>query len=732
MSRALDPGFSQKKRRSCCRLCLCTSLVLFGFLLALGIYRLGRNIIAISQFSHSPIFHNQTLEEVEDRMTVVRPLVDKKQLFDIAVSVWVPSADGDSGSEAVLFSDIVFRGLHLADKHKSVNLTYRLPTAIFQRPLLKENDLRASFVLIPTEPSLVNQITAFSTWWPQSVPRQPVRSWPFPLGAADNGPQGVADQALDSFGISMPLLEFHEFRSKCAELPISQPVSAQHKDPVSAEKNQHGGEYEGQNQDRDADQGISDILKYPEHAVKRHPFVLTRTQIQVVDETHIFNRELYDAAHFDLRFHGLVSCEGMDKDMTLCSRTYPTHGNWETRLELQFLDTETGEPSTQWAYAPYLDAAASAGPKDLVPIPVSRENCLEFENMSSTDPEEFIDINWRLSYSGRTPAKHFGSKLILDLPPKRVSYTESDYNKVTRHDAAELLSEYGLAGHRFYEDAHPRRRLIIAVLLYILSPVSCLLNVSYWYTRTSTVSISVSGTTFLAIHWILWVLAVVANAFEMQESTDFSIEEWLVWLWLNVWAIGTRSLLAFLMLKTVARLTFSRKKARWIPTVGRAKPTHMERTSQRLDSRTNWRIKVGMCVSLNAINYASSKYYSFTPLSYHVLAPHHPPPGPLDGTSNPFSRAYDLVSSPLLFTGYISQLLLNQRSKTFAGRYKITVVADCIDEVLYLTKFIPSFIGRFDARPGLSVDDVVHDVLLAALAWQAIVFSKSDTDDRRG
>ncbi|KAJ6495435.1 hypothetical protein C8R45DRAFT_171031 [Mycena sanguinolenta] len=167
MARALDPGSPPRKRHSFFRLCLWTCLVLFGLDVCLHFYQIGKNFFTVSRFSHSDVFQNQTLEEVEDRNSVVRPLVDGKQLFDIAVSIWAPSVDGNSGSavsEAPLFSDILFRGLRLADKHRSVNLTYRLPVAVFQRPLLKENDLRASFVLIPTEPSLVNQISAFSTW----------------------------------------------------------------------------------------------------------------------------------------------------------------------------------------------------------------------------------------------------------------------------------------------------------------------------------------------------------------------------------------------------------------------------------------------------------------------------------------------------------------------------------------------------------------------------------------
>ncbi|KAF7344378.1 hypothetical protein MSAN_01918800 [Mycena sanguinolenta] len=726
----LDPGVPPRKRSSFCRFCLCTCPVLFGFFVAVILYGVAKALFQMTQFSHSRVFQNQTLDEVEDRAAVVRPLVDGKQSFDIAVSVWAPSADIDDGesgvdvSETPLFSDIVFRGLHLVDKHISMNVTYQLPISIFQRNILEENDLRASFVLIPTVPSLVNQITNFSTWRPEILKTPPVRSWPFPLGAADNGPQSIADRALDSFGFSMPLLEFHEFGSKCTKSEPILETNSTDEEALSDGNDEDDEEYYEEQEQVQKDTtgeppGVSDISKYPEHALKRHPFVVTRTQIRVVDETHIFNRKLYNKEHNKLR---ATSCgQGKDKqpELNLCHRTYKANGNWETRLQLQVPDKETGEPGTEWAYAPYISHAAfSAGPQDLVPVPVNRENCTQFENTSSTDPE-FITIHWRLSYSGRSPAKYAGAELIT--APKRVAYNESDYKKAMAHSSAEIQN--GLIGHRFYEDAHPRRRFLIGGLLGILSPFPSLLSMSYWYTRTSTVSISVSGTTFLALDEILSAFADLANAAETSKL-EFSSSEWLKWSAMILWTVAFELSLPFFMMRTVTRLTFSRDASQWIPTVRQISPTHMERTSQRLDSRTSWRIKVGVCVTLIVANYVSIKYYSFVPLGYYIVAPLHPPLGPDDQTtvSNPFAWAYAAASAPLALTGLLSQILLNQRSKTFAGRYKVAVVVGCIEAILRMVNFLPFVIGRFDVRPGLSVAQVIEYTLRATMAWQAVVF----------
>jgi hypothetical protein len=107
-----------------------------GFFLAMLIYGLGKALFEFTHFSHSRVFQNQTLEEVGNRASVVRPLVDEKQSFDIAVSIWALPLEENTGEsssavlETPLYSDIVFRGLHLADKHQTANLTYKLPTAI--------------------------------------------------------------------------------------------------------------------------------------------------------------------------------------------------------------------------------------------------------------------------------------------------------------------------------------------------------------------------------------------------------------------------------------------------------------------------------------------------------------------------------------------------------------------------------------------------------------------------
>ncbi|KAJ6510568.1 hypothetical protein C8R45DRAFT_964526 [Mycena sanguinolenta] len=708
----VNPGVPPKKRGSLLRFSLWIGLILGGLLLTWFIGGIVQQLFWFKNFSHSSVYQNQTLAEVENRGAIVRPLIDENQLFDIAVSIWtlpVQEEDGERVAGAVaetpLDSKIVFRGVKLADKHLTATVDYRLPTAIFRRLLLKENDLRASFVALPTSPSLLDHVTNFSTWRPETIKIPPVRPWPFPLGPSYSGPQSVADQSVDSFGISMPLLEFHEFRSKCKKSNSKKADGDEDDDETDDWELHDRGRFHA---------GISDIARNPQHAVMRHPFVLTRTQLRIVDEVHIFNRGAFNRKHNKLR---AISC-GQDQnsvpDYNLCDRSYFEHGNWETRFELQIPDERTGTLQTEWAYAPYMGHGVfTAGPKDVIPIPVTREKCTEFEDPSATDPE-FIDIHWQLSYSGRSPAKYVAGELFSQ--PTRVPHHESEHKKAKGQNSAELWN--GLFGHRFYEDAHPRRRMFISTLVYIVTFFQVVLDLGYWYTRTSTVFISVSGSILIALSGLLAACTHIANTIETDKMA-VAASQWWQLLWLIVLTLATKFSLPLLMLKTVTRVEFSANESSSISTVRVLDATHKERNSQRLDLRTSWSVKAGICVSLIAI------YHLFSPEDYHVLSAYLPAPDPDDLPTNIVARFYALVFFPLQFTGRLSQVLLNHRSRTFAGSFKAVVVLRIILVMLDLAVYWTTLIGRYDARPGLSVPQGVDMVLLAVMVWQAVILPKA-------
>jgi hypothetical protein len=91
------------------------------------------------------------------------------------------------------------------------------------------------------------------------------------------------------------------------------------------------------------------------------------------------------------------------------------------------------------------------------------------------------------------------------------------------------------------------------------------------------------------------------------------------------------------------------------------------------------------------------------------------------------------VVNPLYITGRILQLYLNLQSRSFAGRYKLSVFLMLIVEGGGLVEFTPSIVGMFDAKSGLSPHDSVQIILLLAAAWQAFSLpSVSQTTDNEG
>ncbi|KAF7290584.1 hypothetical protein MIND_01298500 [Mycena indigotica] len=686
---------------------LAVAWVLFGVL--------GQVVYHWTTFSHSQVYQNQTLSEVKTRGAVLQPLIDRDQVFDIAVSIWTLPLSGERTgpfSKTPIYSDIVFRDLHISDKHVKTTLNYKLPMHIFRKLFLKNSDLRASFVAIPKSPSLADYISNFSSWYPNKMDVPPVRSWPFPLGSPHMEDPGVIDLAIDSFGISMPLLEFHEYRrNQCGDATIHESKDLETDIDLDDDIDSAEDDPEAAPRSRLRFPPVSDIKKYPSHSVERHPFVITRTQIRIVDETHIFNRKAFNKEHNRLKASACGQNKGASPDYFLCDRAYLFNGNWETRLELK-----TPSNQTEWAYGPYLGYGAfSSGPKDIIPIPVTRTNCTDGSTNSANDPTYF-EVNWRISFSGRSPAKFSATELFPSA--ERVAHHKSAFKMTQAHDSAELWN--GLYGHQFNEDAHPRRRFAIGMISGVLSFVVGVFDVGYWYTRTTTAHISIAGTVFLALGKLFSAASVVAGKIEEDEIHP-SLSRLSELLWLIAFTAAVRLFLPGLMLKTIWRVEVTVPEgASWMtmPTIRLLPPTHRERRSQRMDRGMSWAVRVQLCLALIAL------YSFFSPEEYYVLPGQLPPRTADDHPKNIVSRLAAFLIFPLTFTGIVSQIYLNYRSKTFAGMYKLSVTLRFVAELLRLATYSTSLVGRFDAKPGLSIPAVVDLVLLGVTMWQASTLPK--------
>lgn len=141
-------------RRNSISGCKCLMLTI-GIVLSLatGAFLIISFTSAIQNFfiPHKTLYHNMSLETASHYGTVVQPLVTRQQAFDIAVTVWLRSSEKsthrgseydtkESGktqeaeeqglTETLLYSDVVFRGMHLTDKHVFSTVNFSMPTAI--------------------------------------------------------------------------------------------------------------------------------------------------------------------------------------------------------------------------------------------------------------------------------------------------------------------------------------------------------------------------------------------------------------------------------------------------------------------------------------------------------------------------------------------------------------------------------------------------------------------------
>jgi len=60
-----------------------------------------------------------------------------------------------------------------------------------------------------------------------------------------------------------------------------------------------------------------------------------------------------------------------------------------------------------------------------------------------------------------------------------VGHNQSEYENVMAQDKAELIN--GIAGHRFYDDSHPRRRVALAIMgsVLLISPADEFVAITY-------------------------------------------------------------------------------------------------------------------------------------------------------------------------------------------------------------------------------------------------------------
>ncbi|TFK38532.1 hypothetical protein BDQ12DRAFT_631119 [Crucibulum laeve] len=747
----LDPGPPRRKSSSGCKCILWTIALLFVLFVALLIGRIVDTALKGLRHPHRNLFQNATLAEVASNLSiVVQPLVDNDQTFDIAATVWVREVEDEDISKDLemvketyksraIFSDIVLRGLRLKDKHQKANIQLQVPTDIFKLDNLTNYDLRGSFVLIPTSPSLLDNIYNYSSWIPASITIPSPRAWPFPPGSSDEGIPSIRDSVMDSFGISIPLIEFHNIRSRCTSENSS--TSSQSSEgiakPTSISPDDQAEDLE---EDMDLDEEEITIPVGPtksksssnknklsstdfmvangNNVLKNHPYIVTRTQLRVTDFTKLYNRKMYNIAHQRLK---ATSCgqgiQNTKPNWTLCQRNFKVNGNLETRIQLRGMNKTTGKAYSEWAYAPYMSVLNGGhGPLDLVPVPINRENCSinqETSELSSYNDREYVNITWAVSYSGRSPVKLvLGDFGAIDF---NRNLSDTEHNLLLTQSGVELINS--LRGHRFHEDAHPRRLFFFSGINTICTFALTWMQIHYWYTRSSTVGISVHGNALLAAGIFTDFMLQVREATRHTEMAMFSkLVSCLISA--TIWLPTLLSLI-----KAITRIEIDWWRS-FIPIIRRSQATHRERASQRLDSQLPWHIKAITLLTIMG-------FFSFfaSPDDFFLIQP-----TVKFSTHDDYDYTVRLVRQlcivPFWLVGQMLQIRMNSLSRTFAGTYKLCVIVEIVVQLMGMMIHIPMIAGRVGYNRGLSLYQLLCIFLVSVKAWQATTFrSVAHTDD---
>lgn len=142
---------------------------------------------------------------------------------------------------------------------------------------------------------------------------------------------------------------------------------------------------------------------------------------------------------------------------------------------------------------------------------------------------------------------------------------------------------------------------------FILSIVVFILDIRYWYTRRSTVSISILGTALISGSELYGKLETF---FVKEKLKGFSIPRFIASLLLIT---STSLVLPLLMIKAILHIEFHWWKGTSLfPIMQRGAATHRERASERLEATMSWYARVAVCIFhyRSAIGDSGSSFFS--------------------------------------------------------------------------------------------------------------------------
>ncbi|KAJ7796927.1 hypothetical protein B0H14DRAFT_2912994 [Mycena olivaceomarginata] len=552
-----------------------------------------------------------------------------------------PTKAQDDIFEVALYSGVIIQNATLSDKGLTAAVPLEFPLGIFLEQNLTAEHLRASFVVSPS--------------WRSRA-------------ASPTEQKSLIDRAIDSFSLSVPMIEFHPIVSHCDVM-----LNAAGFTNTTPAHNQPWGSN-----------------------ARRHPHVTSRLHLRILNEQHLFNLEAYNTVHNKLRRTSCGLGYNLGKALphrSVCSRTYEEVGPMETRLE--FSDSHHEE--TEWAYAPFLSAALNAaGPLDYIPVPVNRVNCSAQASYNSTnlpvlEPSLLNDtmkVIWHISFSGRTPRKMLFSDLTAFAPV--INASQSELERIEAQ--VQFEHQNTLRAHRFHIDSHPRRRLVAYTLGFLSGLLAFLLDVVYYRRLILTVGISIRGQWLSIASLLAWTVELI---FDSSDPTEKIV--------LGCFYIS----LSVIHLFAITRMELSWRGFTRLPATF-AHATHAERCNGKSSYLLFFQsmLILAMCLFLA------------DPFQRDLI----PSPLPPDPEATARSTAGYIFSASVTAAYCVSgalQLFMNHRARTFGGMYKAAVWLMVAERVLHFTVYLPAILGRIPDRAPLSLGTVINVLPLLVQAWQA-------------
>ncbi|WRT66037.1 uncharacterized protein IL334_002989 [Kwoniella shivajii] len=738
--------------------CLAVSCVLvvcgIGLVVTFAVFSFVKSTVQTVRDPHKSLLYNGTVTPDLTSAQVVRPLIDEETKFDILLTIYSRIPNDETGykdeyedesqawnstdysrdimaiaaktgippvevkhlpTEKVIFEDVILKGLSLSDRDVEKTVKIELPLKRFYDRSLYTSDVRAAVALIPLHPNKLERMEDYTNWRPEEADLigRVDQKYAETLFPNYKGEEFITHWlSLEHMAYAFPLIEFHDHGDPCNSTDSAPDEDDVEDDLYASIRDEDGG---AENKTVAQSELESVTPRKPFDKLKDkvtpglQPHLVSRSHVYIMNETRLFDRKAYDKAHKNLR---RVACgkamPGGQISRWLCSRTYESNGHWENRFVLNSPEG-SGKKQKELAYGPYLGHLThSAGPKDVHALPVTRHNC---SSSIEPDPETFA-VNYTLRFSSLTPGRV--NLLNNFIQPQRVSHNATDFEKAHAHNNWEQTS--GVFGAKA-EGTHPWRRFIINVIRTFIALPLFVLNVIYWYTRTSTAGIN-HLSTYLAAAGMTFNASV--SLFESWKQRD-GVTGFLLSVLLSLLEISP----SLLMLRAVLPVEISRNG--WKMTMKRWRWTHKERNSMRRGTGIDPKVLAGIFIGLLGLIYLPNRY------DLSLIEPHM-----LPTSSNPSDDT--ILNKPLVASvthtielfSYILQLAQNQSSKTFAGNYAITAYMILGYRVSVLVYYLPFIVGKFEVRDGLAYIAIIEIFIESALVWQAWNFPRIDQKSEEG